>query len=408
MPNLLPLLLVLAIAAALLNVGFLAAAFYALVAVALGTRWWIGRVERTLSYRRDFDPRLFHGEVSRVRVHITHDAPLPVPWLVVRDRLPLRLGYPQPFSAAVSVPRGAGAQLRYDVRGTRRGVYPLGPVQLSFGDLFGLHDRFVRERRVDFVVVYPKIVPLPALRLQSKTALGAVKSPEPWNEDPARVVGTRDYQPGDSIRRMNWPVSARVGTLQVKQLEPAMTVETIVVLNLNEGEYDLAALEVGTELGIVAAASISQRLVRLRQRFALLSNGLDPRTDEQYDPTDPESRPRESGRPIWVPLGAGEGHLMRVLDVLARVERASAIPFVDLLQRHTLDLPWGATILIITGDERDDVPEAVLRLRRRGFRVSVLLVAAQRSYRARGTRLEALGVRVWRAWREEDLSAALA
>lgn len=406
MPSLLPLLIVLAVAAALLNVGFLAAAFYGIVVVALGTRWWIGRVERTLSYRRTFDARLFHGEVSHVHVHITHGAPLPVPWLVVRDRLPLRLGYPQPFSTAVSVPKGEGAQLRYDVRGSRRGVYPLGPVQLSFGDLLGLQDRFVRERRVDFVVVYPKIVPLPALRLQSKTALGAVRSPEPWNEDPARMVGTRDYQPGDSFRRMHWPVSARVGTLQVKQLEPAMTVETVAILNLNESEYDLSVLEVGTELGIVAAASISQRLVQLRQRFALLSNGLDPRTDELYDPTDPESRPRESGRPIWIPLGAGEGHLMRVLDLLARVERGSAIPFAELLRRHTVDLPWGATVLIITGDESADVPEAVLRLRRRGFHVSVLLVAAQRRYRARGTRLEALGVRVWRAWREEDLGAA--
>lgn len=406
MPNLVALLLILAVAAAVLNIGFVAAAFYALVAIALGTRWWIDRVERTLTYRREFDHRLFHGEVSHVRVSIMHGAPVPLPWLVVRDRLPLRLGYPQPFSASVAVPRGVGARLHYDVRGARRGVYPLGPVQLSFGDLLGLQDRLVRERRVDFIVVYPKIVSLRATSLRSKTALGAVRSPEPWNEDPARVVGTRDYRPGDSIRRMHWPVSARVGTLQVKQLEPAMTIETVVALNLNEGEFDLASLDVGTELGIVAAASLAQRLVQLRQSFALLSNGLDPRTDEAYDPTDPEARPRENGRPIWVPMGNGDGHLMRVLDVLARVERGTAIPFVDLLQRHTLDLPWGATILVITGDEGEGVPEAVLRLRRRGFHVAVLLVAAQRGYRPRRTRLEGIGVRVWRAWREEDLDAA--
>lgn len=407
-PNLVPVLVILATFAAFFNSGFVATLVYLLVAITLGARWWVTQLQQRVTYQRVYDSRILFGETAHITLELRNGAILPVPWLVLRDRLPLRLGYPEPFSRAVTIPAGGTLRLHYTVRGTRRGLYPLGPLTLAFGDALGLQERTVRSNVTDALIIYPRVVSLGVLRLPSTSSQGALRSPEPWHEDPTRIAGVRDYQSGDSIRHINWPASARVGQLQVKKLESTMTLETVIALNLHEGEYEAMSRDRGSELGITAAASLTQRLIELRQSVGLLSNGLDPLGDEAYDWTDPEARPQPSSHPIVVPLGKGSGQVMRVLDILARVSLGSVIPFVELLRRHTVDLPWGATLVIITSDELEGLPEALLGLKRRGFRVSVLLVAAQRSYHHRATRMEGLGLRVWRAWEERDLDVAFA
>jgi uncharacterized protein (DUF58 family) len=259
------------------------------------------------------------------------------------------------------------------------------------------------------LTVYPKIVPITHLGLPSKSPFGSLKTHEIIYEDPSRIVGVRDYVPGDSLRKVNWKVSAALGKLQVRKFEPAITLETLIFVNLNVEEYDLAYADGATELAITVAASIANHLAELRQPVGLISNGRDPAaeaTDEDEDdaprglsapqPWEIERPPAghidrrgvdelgfalpttfrtATGRPsIAVPPGKGRAHLMRVLEALARAQVRSGPSISTLLRQQAVRLPWGSTVVVITWGRALGLVEALVGLRKSGFNVVVVLV----------------------------------
>ncbi|MBU1879247.1 MAG: hypothetical protein KJ734_09890, partial [Chloroflexi bacterium] len=135
---------------------------------------------------------------------------------------------------------------------------------------------------------------------------------------------------------------------------------TVIFLNLNAGEYELARRTLATEFAIVVAASVANYVIDRRQTVGLYTNGHDPLA------TGPGL--------VRVPPGPGRRHLMRVLDVLARIETADTYPLAELLHRDSAGLPWGTTLVIVTSQQDQQLAPALLALRRRGFLVTVILV----------------------------------
>jgi uncharacterized protein (DUF58 family) len=364
-PPFVPLLLFLALVAALFDAGLLVTLAYFFVAVFLFVRWWMQRVPDVLSYRRLHESHLFFDEVATVTLEVTNRSAIPIPWLQFSERLPLRLGYTAPHNGAAYIPSHGVQKLQYAVRGSRRGLYALGPLTLSYGDVFGFEDRILRGATTDRLIVYPRIVPLEQLLLPSRTPLGALRSRNPLSEDPSRVIGVRDYQRGDSIRRIHWPATARQGHLQVKKLEPAMTLQTVLVLDLHPESYDSQLTDQYQELAIVAAASFANRLIDMRQAVGLISNGVDAEDGEMR-------------AAVLVPAGRGRGHAIRLLEALARVESSRHLPLPELLHQQGHGLGWGTTVVVITGSVTPALAPALTTLKRHGYTVLVLLAGGRR------------------------------
>jgi uncharacterized protein (DUF58 family) len=172
--------------------------------------------------------------------------------------------------------------------------------------------------------------------LPSHSPLGTLRHTQPIFEDPTRVMGKRDYVSGDSLRRVDWKATAVSGRLQVKQFEPSIALETVIILNLNAAEYEVQSRYDASELSIVIAASIANWVAGKKQAVGMAVNGADPLSDER--------------RPAPLPARKGRQHLMRLLDVLARIKLAEAgSPLPEMLRRESVRLPWGTTLVIITG-----------------------------------------------------------
>ncbi|HBY96697.1 MAG TPA: hypothetical protein DEP84_22585 [Chloroflexi bacterium] len=248
MPDLPLFLLLLLILAAILRNDLIFYVFYLFAGLFILGTWWARRGLPALRLARRYDDRLFLGERREVELELTNTSRLPLVWVQLLERLPLQVHTPPDVRAVVSLPGRGRARLRYELIATRRGYYELGPLRLRTGDLLGMSRPMTLEFAPAPVIVYPKIVPLPALGLPSRTPFGRLPHAQRLFEDPTRVIGTRDYQPGDSWRQINWKSSAAVGTWQTKQLEPAISLETMIVLNLNEPEYDTANWWVASEL----------------------------------------------------------------------------------------------------------------------------------------------------------------
>jgi uncharacterized protein (DUF58 family) len=281
-----------------------------------------------------------------------------------------------------------------------------------------------------YLTVYPKILPLAQLNLPSKSAFGTLRTHEILYEDPARVVGVRDYTPGDSLRKVNWKVSAALGRLQVKKLEPAITLDTLIFLNLNLEEYDLAYAEGASELAITVAASLATHLSELRQPVGLISNGRDLAADEDEEEREtprglsaklpweldrrgvdelgfatPESVAVRERPAIAVAPGKGRTHLMRVLEALARAQIRNGQPLASLLRQQAVRLPWGSTVVVITWGRAMGLTEALIGLRKSGFNVVVMLVrfGIRDTYPAE---LASLGLQVHEIRSEQDATLA--
>lgn len=390
MVSLLPVILAVFVLASIVRVAFIYHVLYVLLAVALLARAWASLVARRLVLERRFPERALNGETARVELVLRNDSPLPMAWLRLHDRLPVELSAASVFDRAVSLgPRGE-ASFSYELHCRQRGWYRLGPATVETGDVVGLNLfklEFHTEKRL---LVYPKILAPSALGLSSRTPFGDVKTRQTLYEDPARSAGVRDYQPGDSLRKIHWRTSAALGRLQVRKLEPAMTLRTMVALDLNAQAYGEGRVHYATELAIVVAASLANDLVNRRQEVGLLTNGRDP------------AREDASGGTLLVAPRKGRDQLTRVLDLLARVQAQASMPIDQLLGRAMGELSWGATVVVVTGCEDEALRGSITRLRRAGFALSVVVVTQVSPYRQGGV-LGGLGVPVHYVWRESDI-----
>jgi uncharacterized protein (DUF58 family) len=87
----------------------------------------------------------------------------------------------------------------------------------------------------------------------------------------------REYEQGESLRRVHWPTTAKRGQLMVKDLEDSPRDEVLVLLDADAGFVTGEAPDSSFELAVSAAGSILRAHVGRGRRAGLLVNGRLPR-----------------------------------------------------------------------------------------------------------------------------------
>jgi uncharacterized protein (DUF58 family) len=366
---------------------------YVVGGVWLFSNWWVKRSLRHLNVGRNLPGHAFYGETIAVDLRLTNRSRLPLPWLYVQETVPLNLqsgeGYQTGYRSVMSLGSRSATHYHYTLFCRRRGYYSVGPLRLSNGDLFGFVQSSWQELAPMHITVYPQVLPLSALGLPSRLPFGSVKSRQRLFEDPTRMAGVRQYTTGDSMRLIHWKASAHEDSLLVKKFDPAISLTTTVVLDLNRSAYPEQEIISGSEWGIVVAASLANHMTERRQAVGLFSNGLDLLTDKMA---------------ISVPPRLGRGHLMTVLDLLARIELHDLEqPLEQWLPNQAVDLEWGTTLLLVTPHLSEKGLWSLHTLYRRGLNATVLICARQPGFdRIRG-QAEKLGIPMYQTIWNADL-----
>jgi uncharacterized protein (DUF58 family) len=342
----------------------------ALLTIVMLTWWWNRRSLEGVAYERLLgERRAFPGEVVEMTLRVTNGKLLPLAWLLVEDQwsmaLPLEDGLLFPpaygqmgiFRTAFALRWFERVNRRYHFRCTRRGFYPFGPARLRSGDIWGLFRQDCILDRLDWLIVYPQVLPLEALGFPAKDPLGEIKAAWRIFEDPSRAVGIRDHQPEDSFRRIHWKATARRQDLQVKVYEPTTSHSLVIFLNV----ATFARHWEGTrpwllERVIAVAASIASHAVQDRFVVGLLANGSIPHSDQ----------------PIKVLPSRRPDQLARLLEALAAVTSFTTSSLEGLLLAESPRLPWGATLVVVTGLVTEDLLSALARLRDVGRRLALV------------------------------------
>ena len=270
---------------------------------------------------------------------------------------------------------------RFSVRTEQRGVFTLGPVDLTAGDPFARQVAEELRGGMDSFLVWPRTVPTTEL-----------EPPDRWGdrerargglaEDPSRFAGVRPYAPGDPLRRIHARASARLGRPMVKRFEPSRDREVLIALDVQVAEG--AAWEAGwgddeVEHLYVVAGSIARSLALRKVPFGILAAGY----------TGAETRI------ATVPVSSAPGQAERVLDLLARLASHATMPFERLLVVAARTVRPGTTVLVLTARDPRPFSAALRRLERGG--ADVVVVAAGRQAAREAARAREAGFTARRA-----------
>ncbi len=395
-------LLVLLLLAITLREDFILTLLYLLIGAYVFGRTWGLRGLKNARVRRDFPRRAFLGEKINIDVEITNTSWLPLAWLQVREQLPVALHSLGPIHEVTTLGPKGKTRVKYNLECRRRGYYPIGPLDLFSSDVLGMAEiqrlRFPEE----YLTVYPRIVPLTQVRMPSHSPLGTLRHNQPVFEDPSRVRGKRDYVAGDSLRRVDWKASAATGRLQVKLFEPSIALETMLFLNLNAEEYPPRRLYDVSELSIVVAASLANWIVGVRQAVGLATNGIDPMIEGAVTGQALTVGGVE-GSPPPLPPGRGRGHLLRLLETLARIQVGESSPYARLLQMGMRGLSWGTTLIMVTCHIDDKLFDGLFQARRSGLNALMVQCGPTRNYQEIRRRADHFGFPIFQVLNEDDL-----
>ena len=236
----------------------------------------------------------------------------------------------------------------------KRGFYRFGPAHLKSGDLFGLFSQEGWQEGDDWLIVYPKVVPIAELGLLSKEPFGEIKARQRIFDDPMRTIGVRDYQPEDSFKHIHWKATARQQKLQTRVYEPTTSYNLIVFLNVATFPKHWQGIDpVLLERTISVAASIANYAAEQRYIVGVIANGSVPHSDQ----------------PIKVLPSRDPKQLVRILEALAAVTGFATSSIENLLLEESPKLPWGATLVVVTGVVTEELVATLLRLRDVGRRL---------------------------------------
>ncbi len=382
-------LMVLMVVAIVLAGDYVLTLVYLFIGALIVSRWWGNRIKHAMEFSRSFNHWAFLGEKVTVDVNIKNSSLLPVPWLQIRESLPVGLHTRGPFQDVIHLPAKAQQMFSYQLDCNKRGLYAIGPLDMFSGDVLGVSKTRSWSLGSEYLTVYPKIIPLVRIQFPSQSPMGTLRHTQPIFEDPTRMRGKRDYVAGDSLRRIDWKASASSGRLQVKLFEPSIALETVIFLNLNANEYNLRTRFFDSELGITSAASMANWISSARQSVGLVTNGYDPL--------------RDSAMPVFLPARRGRGNLLRLLEILARLQMAECTPFAQVLRQELVNLPWGATLILVTGNVDDELFDSLFQARRAGLQAFLVQCGQSDDIQALQQRARQFGIPMVQFLREQDL-----
>jgi uncharacterized protein (DUF58 family) len=434
MRRLLFLLAAVLVAALVLQAGLLAFAMYVMIGVLHLSRHlakkWVGALAATRECATTEPVEV--GATVEMKVRLANAGNSRVTWVLVEDLFPEHYLRQKPPRVRIkgrrmklcSVPGGGSAVLKYEIECDTRGYYQVGPTLLETGDLFGLHRRHRIVAKPFFLMVLPKVVPLPKYDFASQRPIGEVNAAHRLFEDPTRNAGVRPYQVGDPLQRVHWRATARTGELQCRVFDPTTLAGASILVDLHKDGYPSRSEPFRSNLAVTTACSIAYAVMMLNQQIGLASNGRDAADlyryqvgvqrggDDEVAGYDTRDEARHEGeadeasdrlRPVVVETRRGIEQFQRVREALARLEFTDGLTFAGLVLEVSPRLPRDATVIAILPAVSIETSTTLGNLRRQGFAVSAILIGLSDDEQLVGHgRLLAEGVRDVRHVNSED------
>ena len=315
--------------------------------------------------------RVFRGEETTLAISLMNRKPVPLAKIDVEDEFPEEIEIMDAEVSPGSNPKSMvikhhtslswyeRVRWEYTIKCDTRGFYRFGPARMESGDLFGFYESEATHTDRDYLLVYPRVIPLPDLGLPPLRPFGDTRGGIEIFQDLSRPRGIREYRTGDPLKIVDWKATARTGQLQVRAFEPSSTFTVILVVSVETSERPWEGYSpTNLERVITASASIASYAAERQYSIGLFSNGVPILTD----------------RPMKVPPASAPEQLTIILEALATVRPLPVGPMADHIALNLRQFPLGATLVMVAAIITDDGVDRIANLRRQGYKVVVVWV----------------------------------
>ena len=290
------------------------------------------------------------GDRLQEEFTLINTSPLPALWVEVMDDSNVP-GY----RAAVvrSVGFNTKDQWRQAAICQQRGQFHLGPWAIRSGDPFGLFSLTCRYPISDEIVIHPPIhgnLPIPLPAGQSS---GRVRARRRAWQATVNAAAVRDYQPGDPLRWIHWPTTARRDALFVRQFDLDAAGDIWILLDMETAVQLGRGLDSTEEHAVLLAASLAARALSQNRAVGLAAYGHTPQV---------------------IPTGRGQGQRWKILRALALVNADGEAGLSHALQDLGRLARRGSAAVIITASNRADWIPDLVSLGQRGIQSHVVLL----------------------------------
>ena len=282
------------------------------------------------------------GDQLRVTYTLRNGSRIPKPWLEAHNPTTIPGSLP---GRAISL--GGHSERSWLVRVplVRRGHFRIEPLHIRTGDPFGFFEASATVGQGVSVIVYPRLQPLPAWRLPTASLEGSHASPERTLQTTPLATTVRPYAPGDSMNRIHWRSTARLGEIQVKEFELEQTADAWIILDLQRSIQAGQGEASTTEVAIQAAASIAHKAIGENRAVGMTVN---------------------ASRMAQLPADRGGRQHLKIMQLLAAVEADGSAPLLETLVGTVGRLRRGMTAVVITASLDPAWVRALGALRARG------------------------------------------
>ena len=309
----------------------------------------------TLSVRCRMESRsVTRGETAGLLIQLRHRCPLPVATFTLR--IVTAEGESFPLSCGVHPMRAR--ELRVKLACNHVGRYPLVLGELRIHDPFG----FFSMKAKTSSVKSDELTVLPQVHLTEPLTFSPGDSDEESPtarafEDATLPTDLRAYQPGDELKKIHWKLSMRRRELLVRVYEQPAKPDALLLVDCAPPQLRAEATEADMR-DIICEAAASVASIAL-----------------------------QAGAPVRMPLLAAQPdevsvtkteELPRVQEALARCRFDGATEFERLLQLETRRMRRTGSTAIVTSRMNPVIADMVLRIRRMGPKVRVLLAADEK------------------------------
>jgi uncharacterized protein (DUF58 family) len=316
---------------------------------------------------------LLEGEDVWITLEARPQSRVPPPAIVVTERI-ARLGEREtPLRRAGAMHRGT-----YVLERVPRGRYVVEDVRATIEDPFGLARVELDLATGGALLVYPRLVALD--RLFSESGAHAQDGRRLLLRRPSGfdLHSVREYERGESLRKVHWRTTARRGQLMVKELEDAPRDEIAVLLDADARAVSGESFDVQ-----VRAAGSILRAHAAHGRRAVLAINSAARPSAHVSSLDGEwltalgllaAAQPDGTHPVVELLGRESGPASRALETVVVTARLSGALATKLIQRALS--AQGVSVVWIDAPSFAGRPTKVepelLRLQAAGVAVAVL------------------------------------
>ncbi|MTI46986.1 MAG: DUF58 domain-containing protein [Firmicutes bacterium] len=328
------------------------------------------------------------GDVVEINYKLYNSSLLPLVYAEVNDNISERLNNQERKTNVYFMTPFDTINIIRKIKCQHRGIYDVGKLEVVTGDIFGLKDTKLLIKDPLDLTVYPKVYNLKQFNISGSESFGSVTTTQKFNEDYSSIKNIRKYQQGDSIKRVNWKVTARKGELFVKNYDVSTNVELQLFMDFQSDKYSKDFDGLIEEKIVECAISIV--------RYALyrkVSTNFVTYTHKKIE---------LRGKDIV--------SFREFLELSARIRPTNNINLGDIIVNESRTFSPVTTVIIVTPKVEKKLISSILILKKMGYNIMLILAndfQKNKSLEKDINILEKSGVDIYKVDLEDDIRYAL-